>query len=59
MYLQNDAEMVGKALAELYFTLIGECIYSHRFKNMNDLRRKMNIINQIITIDNNKYIILH
>lgn len=45
MYLQNNAETAGKALAELYFTLIEECVYSHRFKNMNDLRRKMNIIN--------------
>lgn len=59
MYLPNDAETAEKALAELYFTLIEDCVYSHRFKNMNDLRRKMNIINQIITIDNNKYIILH
>lgn len=32
MYLRNDAEMVGKALAELYFTLIEDCVYSHRLK---------------------------
>ena len=48
MYLQNDAEMVGKTLVELYLTLI-----ENGFKSMNDLRKKMNIINKIIMVDNN------
>ena len=36
MYLQNDAEMVGKTLAELYLTLIEK----YGFKSMHDLRKK-------------------
>ena len=48
MYLQNDAEVVGKMLVELYLTLI-----ENGFKSMNDLRKKMNIINKIIMVDNN------
>ena len=42
MYLQNDAEVVGKMLVELYLTLI-----ENGFKSMNDLRKKMNIINKM------------
>ena len=42
MYLQNDAEMVGKILVELYLTLI-----ENGFKSLNDIRRNTNIINKM------------
>lgn len=50
MYLQNDAEM-----AEIYlvmFTCLA-CFNFYKVKSMNDLRRKMDIINKINMVDNN------
>lgn len=46
MYLQNNAEEIGKALAEMYLVMFISLAQSSSFynvKSMNDMRKKINI----------------